>query len=193
NYARFRKELYVLIASNNGGAISGGSFQATGVLSTTSASVGAPGGPAGLTPGVIPTFASRLSGPILPPTSPGVTLLTPALTPPPAGYLNTMLEKITVYIDQENIDTLSDILLRYRGLLEGDLVQPLQVQNVEQQLLTGRSTLIADQQNYLQSLDAFKLEIGVPTGVSIEMDDTEMRPLLRQYRRARAIIEDEHT
>ena len=52
-----------------------------------------------------------------------------------------MLQNIQVYIDQENIDVLSDILLRYRGLLEGDMVRPLQVQSVEQQLLAGRATL----------------------------------------------------
>src|SRR5262249_43521195 len=109
----------------------------------------------------------------------------------PSGYLNTMLQKIQVYIDQENVDTLSDILLRFRGLLEGDLVGPLQVQSVEQQLLTGRFTLLADQQNYLQSLDAFKIEIGVPVRLSIEMDDTLLRPLVKQFRRARSIIEDE--
>ena len=45
NYARFRKEMYVEIASNNGGAISGSSFQPTGVLSnngSVSAAVSAP-------------------------------------------------------------------------------------------------------------------------------------------------------
>jgi hypothetical protein len=191
-YARFRKELYVLIASNNGGAINGANFQPTGVVSSNNIiSVGGLGGPAGPTPGVIPAFASTLTAPIVPPASPGFIQATGAITPTPSGYLNTMLEKITVYIDQENIDVLSDILQRFRGLLEGDLVGPLQVQNVEQQLLTGRSTLLADQQNYLQSLDAFKLEIGVPTTLSIEMDDTELQPLIKQYRRARAIIEDE--
>ena len=51
-----------------------------------------------------------------------------------------MLQKIQVYIDQENIDVLSSILLRFRGLLEGDVVGPLQVQSVEQQLLSGRAT-----------------------------------------------------
>ncbi len=61
-----------------------------------------------------------------------------------------MLQKIQVYIDQENIDVLSGILLRFRGLLEGDIVGPLQVQSVEQQLLTGRTTLLVDQQQYLR-------------------------------------------
>jgi hypothetical protein len=130
-------------------------------------------------------------GAIRPPDSPGSLSLGAAITPPPSGYLNTMLQKIQVYIDQENIDVLILILLRYRGLLEGDLVSPLQVQSVEQQLLTGRYTLLTDQQDVPQALNAFKLEIGVPMTLSIDMDDSELRPLLKQFRKARAIIENE--
>ncbi|HEX5271399.1 MAG TPA: hypothetical protein VFW33_12960, partial [Gemmataceae bacterium] len=192
NYARFRKEFYVYIASNNGGAISGSAFQPSGVLSGNGTVQVGSLGALGITPGVIPGAATALNGPIIPPASPGRLFTAGAITPTPSGYLNTMLEKTTVYIDQENVDGLSDILLRFRGLLEGDLVGPLQVQNVEQQLLSGRSTLIADQQNYLQSLDSFKLELGIPVSLSIEMDDSELRPLTQQFRRARAIIEDEH-
>lgn len=190
NYARFRKELYVAIASNNGGAISGGAFQPTGVLSSGGISVSNLGF-SGLNPGVPLPIATTLSAPVVPVTGPGALNLAPAISPLPSGYLNTMLEKITVYIDQENIDVLIPILERYRELLKGDQVQPLQVQSVEQQLLTGRSTLLADQQNYLESLDAFKLEIGVPMSLSIEMDDSVLQPLIRQFRSARAITEDE--
>jgi hypothetical protein len=189
-FARFRKELYVEIASNSGGSINGAAFQPTGVLSTNGSSSGGLGA-SGLTPGVIAPIALTRSTPIQSPSSPGNLSLSPAITPAPSGYLNTMLEKIQVYIDQENIDTLSGILLRYRGLLEGDVVGPLQVQSVEQQLLTGRATLLNDQQDYLEALDTFKIEIGVPMQLSIEMDDTLMRPLMKQFRRSRAIIENE--
>ena len=163
-FARFRKQLYVEIASNSGGSINGSSFQPVGVLSNTSGGTGGLGN-SGLNPGVLPTVmtvATTISGPILPPSSPGTLNLSPAITPAPSGYLNTMLQSIQVYIDKENIDVLSIILQRYRGLLEGDVVGPLQVQNVEQQLLTGRANLLNDQQDYLQSLDQFKIEIGVP-------------------------------
>jgi hypothetical protein len=190
NYARFRKELYVAIASNSGGSISGASFQPTGVLSAGGSGGGGLSG-TGITPGVIPSVVQTITGPLLPPNAPGSLSLTPALAPPPAGYLNTMLQKIQVYIDQENIDVLSSILLRYRGLLEGDVVAPLQVQNVEQQLLSGRTTLLLDQTQYLQSLDAFKLEIGVPTNLNIETDDSVLQPLLKQFRRARAVTDNE--
>ena len=193
-FARFRKELYVAIASNNGGSISGGTFQPVGVLSNNNAFETATGplGASGLTPGVIPPPQTGITSAISPPLSPGsLTALVGAITPPPAGYLSTMLEKVQVSIDQENIDVLSVILLRFRGLLEGDVVAPLQIQSVEQQLLTGRATLLLDQTQYLAALDAFKNSIGVPMKLSIEMDDSVMRPLLNQFRRARAITDNE--
>ncbi|CAN5368161.1 hypothetical protein BH10PLA2_BH10PLA2_09940 [soil metagenome] len=190
NFARFRKELYVEIASQNGGSISGSAFQPSGVLSNGGVGGGGLSG-SRLNPGVFIAPATVIAGAIAPPPSPGTISLPSAITPPPSGYLNTMLNKIQVYIDQENIDVLSGILLRYRGLLDGDVVGPLQVQSVEQQLIAGRSTLLNDQQDYLQALDSFKIEVGVPMTLSIEMDDSEIQPLIRQFRRSRQIIENE--
>jgi hypothetical protein len=191
SFARFRKELYVAIASSSGGSISGAAFQPTGVLSSTSGISSGGLGVSGLTPGLIPRVTTSLSDPVVNPRNPGVVNLSGAITPQAAGYLNTMLQKIQIYIDQENIDVLSGILQRFRGLLEGDVVGPLQVQSVEQQLLSGRATLLLDQQQYLQSINAFKIEIGVPMQLSIETDDSVLQPLLKQFRRARAITENE--
>jgi hypothetical protein len=190
-FARFRKELYVEIASNSGGSISGSAFQPTGVLSSGGGGGGGGGVSAGPVIGTLGNVATSLTGTLITPGSNGSTSLPTAITPAPTGYLNTMLQNIQVYIDKENIDVLNLILNRYRGLLEGDIVGPLQVQNVEQQLLTGRATLLSDQQQYLDALDSFKIEIGVPTQLSIEMDDSVLRPLMRQFRRSRAIIENE--
>ncbi|OWK35086.1 TolC family protein [Fimbriiglobus ruber] len=189
-FARFRKELYVEIASNSGGSISGSSFQPTGILSNNGAGGGGLGG-SGIAVGGVPSGATTIPGPILAPSSPGSLNLGAAITPAPAGYLNTMLQNIEIYIDKENISVLNLILQRYRGLLEGDVVGPLQVQSVEQQLLTGRANLLTDQQQYLDSIDSFKIELGVPTNLNIETDDSVLRPLMKQYRRSRAIIEEE--
>ncbi len=59
-FARFRKQLYVEIASNSGGSINGSSFQPVGVLSNNSS--GSTGlGNTGVTPGVLPGPARPLS------------------------------------------------------------------------------------------------------------------------------------
>jgi hypothetical protein len=189
-YARFRKELYVEIASQNGGSISGSQFQPTGVLSNRGSGGGGLTGTA-LTPGIFIPPTTFINNALYPPSTPGTISLQSAITPPPSGYLNTMLQKIQVYIDQENIDTLSGILMRYRGLLDGDVVGPLQVQSVEQQLITGRTTLLTDQQQYLQALDTFKLEVGIPMQLSIQLDDSVLQPLIKQFKRSRDIIEHE--
>jgi hypothetical protein len=191
SFARFRTELYVAIASANGGSISGSSFQPTGVLSSNNGGSTRGVGASGIVPGTIAPATTTIDQPIIAPNSPGSLALSPAITPAPAGYLNTMLQKIQVYIDQENIDVLSGILLRFRGLLEGDVVGPLQVQSVEQQLLAGRATLLSDQAQYLQALDGFKLEIGVPMKLNIEMDDSVLQPLIKQFQHSRAITENE--
>lgn len=192
-YARFRKQLYVEVASNSGGSISGGVFQPSGVLSNTGG--GSTGlGSTGLIPG-LPVVASNIltntTTNFVTPNSPGSLYLNNAITPNPSGYLNTMLQKLQVYIDQENIDVLTSILQRFRGLLEGDIVGPLQLQTVEQRLLAGRNTLLTDQQQYILALDAFKLALGIPMRLFIEMDDSPLQPLIKQYRLARSVIENE--
>ena len=167
-FARFRKQLYVEIASNNGGSINGAQLPGVGrsgqarVRTLPPASVAS-----GLKPGVIIAGSDHVDvAPIAAELSRDAGVEPAPLRPPPSGYLNTMLQKIQVYIDKENIDVLGDILLRYRGLLEGDIVGPLQVQNVEQQLLSGRVTLVNDQQDYLDALNSFKIELGVPVDLS---------------------------
>src|SRR5262249_32556571 len=70
-------------------------------------------------------------------------------------------------------------------------VGPLQVQQVEQQLLSGRTALLTDQENYLESLNSLKIELGVPVQLNIEMDDTLLQPLISQFRRTRAITDTE--
>jgi len=191
-YARFRKEFYASIAGGAGGSISGGSFQPTGVLSNTPVPFPTSAS-SGLFPGTIPFVTNVIrTSPQVTPGQSGQTILVAAITAPPSGYLSTMLENVQIYIDLENIETLTDILKRYQGLLEGDVVAPVQVQTVEQQLLSARSNLVTDQQQYLDSLDRFKIQVGVPTALDIELDDAPLRPLLQQFRRSRTIIEQEH-
>jgi outer membrane protein TolC len=190
-YARFRKEFYASIAGGAGGSISGGSFQPTGVLSATPVPFPTSAG-SGLFPGTIPAVTTVRTSPQVTPGQSGQAVIVAAITAPPSGYLTTMLQYVQIYIDLENIDTLTDILKRYEGLLEGDVVAPVQVQQVEQQLLGARNNLITDQQQYLDSLDRFKIQVGVPTALDIELDDAQLRPLLQQFRRSRAIIEQEH-
>src|SRR5262249_51400352 len=84
NYARFRKELYCEIASNNGGAINGSAFQPTGVLAGGSIGSGNLGA-SGLIAGVFPSnnTVTVLGGPLQPPSASGRLNLSKAITPAP--------------------------------------------------------------------------------------------------------------
>jgi hypothetical protein len=95
NFARFRKELYVEIASQSGGSISGSTFQPSGVLSNNGVGGNAGLGASGIIPGAIAPVATSILSPLVAPNSPGTLALAPAITPPPSGYLNTKKSRFT--------------------------------------------------------------------------------------------------
>jgi outer membrane protein TolC len=183
SYARFRKEFYVSIAGGGGGSITGGAFVPQGVVSNTTVSPGANLAAAGLFPGVIPSVPLAGVSPQQLPGLSGRLNLSKAIPPSAAGYLGTLLQYSQIAIDQENIEALERFLRLFQAFKEGGDVSQLQVDQVEQQLLLGRSTKLTDQQQYGNALDQFKIQLGLPTPLLIELEDTPLRPLTRQFRR----------
>jgi hypothetical protein len=184
NYARFRKELFVAIAGGGGGSITGANFQPTGVVSQNTFSASQGLGGSGLVPGVIPTppITGNPGLRTLPGESGSLNLQT-ALAAPVSGYLSTLLEAAQIQVDKYNIDKLEDFLKLARALQEGGDISQLQTDTFEQALLRGRQTLLNDQQDYLQAIDQFKLQLGVPVDMLVELDDKPFRPLNQQFQR----------
>jgi outer membrane protein TolC len=184
NYARFRKEFYVALAGGGGGSITGASFQPTGVIAASPFTpIGAFGG-SGLAPGVIPLVpAVGNPGLQVSPGESGRLSLTPALAAPVSGYLSTLLQAAQMKVDEYNIIKLEEYLKLAKAMAEGGDISQLQVDQFEQQVLNRRTTFLTDQFQYLQSLDQFKLQLGVPTTLPIELDDTPFRPLNEQFQR----------
>jgi outer membrane protein TolC len=184
DYARFRKTFYVAIAGGGGGSITGAAFQPTGVLA---APVFTPGGGVGispLVPGVIPAVRVTGEGNLLVnPGTAGRLSLNVALSGTVSGYLTTLLQAAQVQVDLYNIDKLEGFLRLARALQEGGDISQLQTDQFEQSLLRGRTSLLMDQQQYLQSLDQFKIQLGLPTNLPIELDDAPFRPLTEQFQR----------
>ncbi len=79
-FARFRKQLYVEIASTNGGSINGASFQPSGVLSNGGGGSSGLSG-TGIVPGVIVPPIASINVPLQPPGSPGTINPAAAITP----------------------------------------------------------------------------------------------------------------
>jgi len=193
-FARFRKEFYVSIAgggagfgggtSGGGGSITGGSFQPVGVLAPGTFSPTAGLGSSGIVPGV--PFPILITGDNPNRVNPGVSgqiTLNTSLAAPIGGYLSTLLEAEQRQLDIFNLEKLEANLKLGKAMAEGGDISELQVEQFEQQVLGGRTSLLTDQLSYLQSLDSFKLQLGLPTALPIELDDTPFRPLNQQFQR----------
>jgi hypothetical protein len=184
NFARFRKTFYVAIAGGGGGSITGGTFQPTGIIAPIGFSPNAGLGASGQTPGIIPSV------PVL--TNPGLAVnpgtagrfgLTTAFAAPVTGYLSTLLEAAQMQVDEYSIQKLEDYLRLAKAMEEGGDISGLQVDQFEQQVLMRRTSLLGDQLSFLQALDTFKLQLGLPTNLPIELDDSAFRPLNQQFQR----------
>jgi hypothetical protein len=185
NFARFRKTFYVAIAGGGGGSITGSTFQPTGVIAPSlfSTTAGVSGG-SGVIPGVIPRApVTGNPGLIVTPGSAGLLGLQVALAAPVSGYLATLLQAAQMRVDEYNIEKLEYYLRLANAIKEGGDISQLQVDQFEQQLLIRRTSLLMDQLQYLQSLDQFKLQLGLPTALPIELDDSPFRPLNQQFQR----------
>ncbi len=193
-FARFRKEFYVFIAgggsgvsggvSGGGGSIFGAAFQPSGVLAPGTFSPTAGLGSSGIVPGVPNPILITGDNPNR--VNPGVSgqiSLNTSLAAPIGGYLSTLLQAEQRQLDIFSLEKLDANLKLAKAMAEGGDISEVQVQQFEQQVLTRRSNLLTDQLQYLGSLDSFKLQLGLPTALPIELDDTPFRPLNEQFQR----------
>ena len=112
------------------------------------------------------------------------------LTAPTAGYLPTILLSATLANQQTNVASLEQFLRLFQNLREGGQTNELQIVRVEQQLLQGRTQVLLSQRLYLDAVDNFKLQLGVPATMAIELDDQPLRPIRQQLQRFEAVYGD---
>src|SRR5262249_55780399 len=190
-FARFRKTFYVAIAGGGGGSITGATFQPTNVIAANFFNPNAGFASSGLFPGAIPPVPSNGNpGPRVTPGQAGQFNLQTALAAPVSGYLTTLLELAQVQVDEYNIKKLEEYVKLAKAIQEGGDISQLQTAQIEQQLLRGRTSLLQDQFQSLQSLDQFKLQLGLPTPLPIELDDAAFRPLNQQFQRYEDLFRD---
>jgi outer membrane protein TolC len=168
SYAHFRKELFASIA-------------AAGLLSP--GAIPPPSGNSGLSPG---TNAALLFPAIAhPPVTPGVSgvfSINPAVPVTPAGYLPTLLLGAELVNDRASVTLLQNFLKLFEALKEGGDVPQLQVDQVSQQLLQAQSQVLTDEQNLDNALDQFKLQLGLPPTLALELDDMPVRQLMQHFK-----------
>jgi outer membrane protein TolC len=184
NFARFREEFYVAIAGGGGGSITGANFQPTGVIAPAGFTPGAGLGTTVTTAGIVPPVNTTGNpGLQVGPGPAGRFSLTTALAAPVSGYLTTLLQAAQMKVAEYNLQKLEGYVDLSRNLQEGGIVTELQTEQFEQQVLLRRTSLLASQVSYLSSLDQFKLQLGLPTNLRIELEDSPFRALNEQFRR----------
>ena len=105
------------------------------------------------------------------------------LTANPAGYLPVLLRSAIYQNEQGNIAQIENFLRLFQNLKEGGGVTELQVSRVEQRLLQSRAVVLRRNQEYIDSIDNFKVQLGVPATLPLELDDEPIRPLRKQLKR----------
>ena len=110
---------------------------------------------------------------------PGLTLrgITPSPNSPNQGFLPTLLAEAIVRNDRENLATLADYFALYKEFAGRGDVSELQVGQVEQQILNSESSTMRDELNLMNGLDRFKIQLGLPTQLPLELDDGPTRPI----------------
>ncbi len=111
------------------------------------------------------------------------------LTARSVGYLPTILRAATLANERKNVAALEQFLLLFENLKEGGAVNELQVTRVEQNLLRSRSSVLINTRLYLDNVDFFKLQLGVPATLPLELDDTPLRPIRTQLQNFEAVYD----
>ncbi len=86
------------------------------------------------------------------------------------GYLPTVEAAVGLEVERRNVATLQQYLQRFKAFAEGGVVSQLQVDQVNQQLLQGQTTVLQDELVLKNLLDSYKIQLGLPPTTSLELD-----------------------
>ena len=106
------------------------------------------------------------------------------------GYMPTVLRKLNIELLYRNVDDLDELLKFYREFAKGGGLSPLQVDQVEQQLLDARTQVLAQEIIYLDSIEQFKLQLGLPTDLPLELNAEVLQDLREQIFRFQKLEEN---
>ncbi|MER3417291.1 MAG: hypothetical protein C4297_13940 [Gemmataceae bacterium] len=99
------------------------------------------------------------------------------------GYYPTLLRLAQLQNERQNVEALRRLLDFFEASLEGGQVSGLQVDQVEQDYLRAQATVLQREVDYADALDQFKIQLGLPTELPLELDDSPLEVLRAQMRR----------
>ena len=85
-------------------------------------------------------------------------------------YYSVMQQRDQLENERENISRLEDTYRLTKTLVEGGLRSQIELDQADQNLLDARVRLTEDEQRYNDSLDRFKITLGLPIEARIELD-----------------------
>ncbi len=169
-YARFRKEYFQYITGainfndRSFAAGTGGGVQG-GVFLNSPGQTVRPGGAGNI---ALATFSAPQGG----------------------SYLQTLLRSALYRVEQDNVNRVKELENLFINYEAGGEVSALQVGQVQLQLLTGQTNAIQREKDYRDSLDSFKLQLGVPLHLPLELEDESVKPIAKHLERLERTVKD---
>lgn len=169
SYARFRKQFYTFVA---------GGFD----LPSLAGAFGRVGGSA-ISPGAVAASGANIPSPQLNPGAAGRIDLSLVGLAPAEGFLPNLLRAALLTNEQKNVASLEQYLDLFKFFERAGRIPPLQVSQVLSQLLQSRSTVLQRELDLRNGLDNFKLQLGLPVNVPLQLDQAAIRPILEHFKR----------
>ena len=91
--------------------------------------------------------------------------------------MNTLLQKAQLYTYVKNVASFEYFFKLLKKYEDGGIVNPVQVYTMEQNLVKGIETMLQNWNQYRQSLDLFRIQLGLPTNLVLELDDEPIQPM----------------
>ncbi len=101
-----------------------------------------------------------------------------------SDYLNVLQQLDRVDNARGNYERLIDSAQRSRALADAGRLSEIEVDQINQDVLSARDQWIAAQESYARQLDQYKITLGLPTDARIELKPAELRRLAERGREA---------
>lgn len=96
-------------------------------------------------------------------------------------YFSLLAQRAVIRNEEARLESVIQFYEQTRALVEAGRQPPFQARNVEQNVLSSRNRLVLIREDYILSLDRFKLRLGLPTEarillepVSLTLDDPDV-------------------
>jgi len=168
DYSRFQQGFYTFIAVGQAAFIVG---QGAGVTALPPGTVNDPNP---FVPGAAPVTTGFVGSPPniqVPPGTGGRLGVVPPFGANPQGYLGTLLQKAQQVVARKNQHSFEFFLTIFKIWEQGDFVAALQVGQIHQKLLGAIEAHLQQWVQYRQALDLFRIQLGLPTTLPVELDD----------------------